>query len=156
MHGGPQLSRLKKKPHNKKNKTFSLCRAVFSFCREVFSFAVRFFLLPWGFFFRHEVFSFATRLFLLPRGNYLCSDSWGPLYKCEAKRSVRSWGKNKRKFAKKKAHPWVPNRTHILIHLHGTVREKWLKQFSKVLLHTFKGPQSLYVPAYKIKEAESL
>ena len=103
MHGGPQLSRLKKKPHNKKNKTFSLCRAVFSFCREVFSFAVRFFLLPWGFFFRHEVFSFATRLFLLPRGNYLCSDSWGPLYKCEAKRSVRSWGKNKRKFTKKKS-----------------------------------------------------
>ena len=43
-----------------------------------------------------------------------------------------------------------------MIHLHGTVGEKWLKQFSKVLLHTFKGPQSLYVPAYKIKEAESL
>ena len=73
MHGGPQLSRQKKKPHNKKNKTFSLCRAVFSFCREVFSFAVRFLLLTWGFFFCREIFSFDVRFFPFAMSLFLFS-----------------------------------------------------------------------------------
>ena len=73
MHGGPQLSRQKKKRHNKKNKTFSLCRAVFSFCREVFSFAVRFFLLTWGFFFCREIFSFDVRFFPFAMSLFLFS-----------------------------------------------------------------------------------
>ena len=44
MHGGPQLSRQKKKPHSKNKKTFL-------FAVRFFLSAVRFFLLPWGFFF---------------------------------------------------------------------------------------------------------
>ena len=45
---------------------FWFCREVFCFCREVFGFAVMFLFLQWGFWFCREVFVFAVRFLVLP------------------------------------------------------------------------------------------
>ena len=62
----------------------------FFFFRESFLFAVKFFRLPWVFFFLpwgssfcRESFSFASRLFFLPRGYFFCCDTCEPPYRRE-------------------------------------------------------------------------
>ena len=57
---------------------YSFMQWVFFFCRESFtfavrfSFAVRFFRLPWGYFFSRESFNFPVRVFFLPWGFFVC------------------------------------------------------------------------------------
>ena len=56
---------------------FWFCRELFCFCREVFGFAMRFLFLPWGFRFCREVFCF-------------CRDSCGPPYLHRERRSSQN------------------------------------------------------------------